>query len=242
MTATIVSPAYVVAATGSPVIMGLSAPGTCDCPRRNQNRTRPVSSPTSPRAGSSSRAAVFSSAVFPVSSSRMPRRLRPVVIVLPPRSFRSATSLDAAHPDLPPSTEQLYFLNGTDTPRSFLPNFLLLTHRFLCMLWPLRTGPYECILYYWLYIIVVIKYMLSTLEVHLSVCGYCWFAQQFQVRGERTQFELHIWRIVLKYRTYVLNTLVVINDFFLITFKLLEFRKIDCIIWNTPIIDPCVIL
>ncbi|CAI6362335.1 unnamed protein product [Macrosiphum euphorbiae] len=44
----IVSRLYVVAATGSPVIMGLSAPGTCDRPRRNQNRTRPVSSPTSP--------------------------------------------------------------------------------------------------------------------------------------------------------------------------------------------------
>lgn len=85
--------------------------------------------------------------------------------------------------------------------------------------------------------------MLSTLEVHLSV-GTADLLSYSKFEGNEHNSNYisdELFYYYSKYRTYVLNTFDV-NDFFLIIFKLLEFRKIDCIIWNTPIIDPCVIL
>lgn len=99
---------YVVAATGSPVIMGLSAPGTCDCLRRNQNRTRPVSTPTlrAPCRLPATAAVVFSLVFF----------FLPVILLIvttsSPRGHCSSDSLllpqchlpGRCNPDLPPST------------------------------------------------------------------------------------------------------------------------------------------
>lgn len=153
---------YVVAATGSPVIMGLSAPGTCDCLRRNQNRTRPVSTPTlrAPCRLPATAAVVFSFVFF----------FLPVILLIchdvfaPWSLFFRLISPSAVPPPwtLQPRSSSFhssYFLN-TDIQCSFLLKLFLLHFLQRTMLTPLQAKPYEFIV---LFDLIIVVYDLNVL-------------------------------------------------------------------------------